>query len=222
MFQKTSNNAGHFQIFRITRHARKDTADSPDDQIDLHSGLRRFRYFADKIHIRHRIHFHDDPPGGTLFDFLIYEMQDLRFQACRRYDQILIAPVQIADRHIFEKYGRIISDALICRNQRNIGVHCSRLLVVISRTHLRDILNFILVPVCDQTDFRMHLVTIKSIDHPAACLLKPFRPVNVILLVEPCTKLDQYRDLLPVFSRRTEIFHQSCFLCKTVDRDLDC
>ena len=67
----------------------------------------------------------------------------------------------------------------------------------------------------------MHLISFKAIDDPAACLFHPLRPVNVILLVESCPKLDQHRNFFPILRRGTQIFHQPGLLGQPVYGNLD-
>ena len=51
MLQIPSDNACHTEILCPVRDAREYTADSPYNQIDLHSCLGCLRYFTYKVHI---------------------------------------------------------------------------------------------------------------------------------------------------------------------------
>ena len=134
---------------------------------------------------------------------------------------MLISAVQIPDGHILEKLYRVLPDRRIRGHQRQIRVHGRRLLIIITASDLRDILDLTPAAVSNQTDLRVHLIRLKSIDHTASGLLHPFGPVDIILLVEPGPKLDQHGHILPVLRSRTQVFNQPCLLRKTVDRDLD-
>ena len=133
----------------------------------------------------------------------------------------MIAALQIADGHILEKFCGVLSDSRISSHQGQIGIHGSCLLVIIAGSDLCDILDVIAVPVCDQTDFGMHFVTVESVDHTASCFFQTFRPVDVVLLVKSCTQLDQHGDFFSIFRSCAQVFHQSCLLCQAVDGDLD-
>ena len=63
--------------------AAEDTADSTHDQIYLHPCLRCFCYFANEIHVRNRIHFHNDSSALTFCNFFIHQDKYFLFQACR-------------------------------------------------------------------------------------------------------------------------------------------
>ena len=133
----------------------------------------------------------------------------------------MITALKISDGHIFEKFCRILSNPRIGCHQGQIGVHGSCLLIIVAGSHLSNVLDLIPVPVCDQTDLGMHLISVKSIDNTAARLFQSFRPVDVILFIESGTQLDQHRDFFAIFRGRTKIFHQPRLLRQTVDCDLD-
>ena len=67
----------------------------------------------------------------------------------------------------------------------------------------------------------MNLVRLKPIDYTASCFFHTLGPVDIILLVEPCPKLNQHRHILPVLRRRAQILYQPRFFCKTIDGNLD-
>ena len=70
---------------------------------------------------------------------------------------MIVYSVQIADRHIFEKYGRVFSDLLAGCYQRIIGVHFCCFFIIVSGSDLGNIADFIFIPVCNKTDFRVDL-----------------------------------------------------------------
>ena len=83
MFQISSDDTCHTQIFRPSFDSREDTADPTHDQIYLHPCLRCFCYFANEIHVRNRIHFHNDSSVLTFCNFFIHQGKYFLFQACR-------------------------------------------------------------------------------------------------------------------------------------------
>lgn len=99
---------------------------------------------------------------------------NLLLQTGRRYDQILIGSIQIANGHILKKYCCILSDRLIRSHQRIIRVQFCGLLIVISGSDLCDIFDLIFTAVCNQTNFGMYFISVKPIKYPAAGLFHPF------------------------------------------------
>ena len=75
---------------------------------------------------------------------------------------MLIASIEIANGHILEEDGCILSDSLIRCDQRHIRIHRRCLFIVVSGSHLRNVLDIVAVPVSDQTDLGMHLITFKN------------------------------------------------------------
>ena len=116
---------------------------------------------------------------------------------------MLIASIEIANRHILEEDGCILSDSLIRCDQRHIRIHRRCLFIVVSGSHLRNVFDIVAVPVSDQTDLGMHLITFKSVNHTASCFFQTFGPVNIVLLIESGSQLDQNRNLFAVLGRRT-------------------
>ncbi len=221
MFQIPPHDAHDPHIIRIARNSRKYAADAPHDQVDPHSRLRRLGSFTDKIHICQGIHLHDDPAVLPLPDLFIHKMQYFLLQPRRGDDQMLVNARQVTDGHIFEKFRRIPSDLLICCHQRQIRIHSRRLLIIISRSDLRNVLDLIPVPVSDQAHFGMHFVPFYPVDHPASGLLQPLRPLDIVLLVKSGPKLDQHRDFLSILRRRAQVLYQPRFLGQPIDRNLD-
>ena len=86
---------------------------------------------------------------------------------------MIIDTVQVADGHIFKEYGRIFADFLIRSDEGIIRIHLRCLFIIISSAHLSDIADFIFIPVCDQTQFRMDLIIFKSIEYTTSGLLHP-------------------------------------------------
>ena len=116
---------------------------------------------------------------------------------------MLIASIEIANGHILEEDGCILSDSLIRCDQRYIGVHGCRLFIVVSGSHLRNVFDIVAVPVSDQADLGMHLITFKSVNHTAPGFFQTFGPVNIVLLIESGSQLDQNRNLFAVLGRCT-------------------
>ena len=134
---------------------------------------------------------------------------------------MVIHPVKIADGHVLEKYCRVLTDLLISCHKGIIRVHFRCLFIVISRSNLCDIADLILIPVRDQTELGMYLISLETVDYTASGLLHPLGPVDVVLLVKTCPQFDERGHFLAVLRRGAEVFHKPCLLCQTVDRDLD-
>ena len=83
MLQISSDDTCHTQILCLSLDSREDTADPTHDQIYLHPCLRCFCYFSNEIHVRNRIHFHNDSSVLTFCNFFIHQSKYFLFQTCR-------------------------------------------------------------------------------------------------------------------------------------------
>ena len=67
----------------------------------------------------------------------------------------------------------------------------------------------------------MYLVVFKTIEYITTCIFKLLRIVNVVLFIKAGFQFNQNIDFLAILRCLTEVFHESCMTCKTIDRDLD-
>ena len=77
MLQIPPYDARHPEILCLSRYPGKDTADSPDDQVDLHSCTGRLRHLMYEINISDRVHLHQDPSAAPFCDLLVHQFKDL-------------------------------------------------------------------------------------------------------------------------------------------------
>ena len=127
------------QVLGFTRDPRKDTADPPDDQIDLHSRTGRLRYLIYKSISVTEFIFIRIRPLLPLVISSSHQLQDFLFQAGWRYDEVPVFSVQIGDRHVFKNTAASSPDRLVPGQKRKIGVHFRRLLIIVSGSDLSDI-----------------------------------------------------------------------------------
>src|SRR6185503_6902278 len=66
MLEKSSHYADHANAVAHSAHARAQTADSTDYQIDFNASLRRLVQGLDHIRIHERIHLGDNAPAPSL------------------------------------------------------------------------------------------------------------------------------------------------------------
>ena len=163
----------HPQVLCPSRYPRQDTAYAAHEKVYAHPCPAGFRCLADKIHICHRIHFHDNASALSFCDLPVHQGEHFLLEACGRHDQMAVHPIQISDRHIFEKHRRIFPDLLVRCHKGVIRVHLRRFFIVIPRPDLGDIADLIFIPVCDQADLRVDLISLDPVDHAASCLLHP-------------------------------------------------
>ena len=132
-----------------------------------------------------------------------------------------IVPVEISKRHVAEELVCFQSNLLVCGHQRYIRVLRGGSFVVIARSNLGIVSDGTLFFPGNQADLGVNLVLLESVDDSASGILQTLRPVNIVLLVKACAKLDKDRNVLPVLCCPAEIIHQLCFACQTVDGNLD-
>ena len=134
---------------------------------------------------------------------------------------MLILSFQVGDRHIAEKRSCVAANPLIHRHKREIGIQLCCFFIVVSGTDLRDILNALRGAPGDQTDFGMDFISLKSVDYLASGIFKHLRPVDIVLLVEPCAQLHQNGNIFSIFSGADQIIGQPGSLCQTIDGNAD-
>ena len=91
-----------------------------------------------------------------------------------------------------------MADLGIAGDEREVGVELRRLLVVVARAQLGDVLQAVFRLARDGADLRVHLEVAEAVDDVAAGGLEALGPLDVVGLVEAGTQLEERRDLLAV------------------------
>ena len=125
-------------------------------------------------------------------------LQDERLHLQGRHPQNVVVVRHVLERHVAEELRRIAADRGACRDERQVGVELGRLLVVIARAELRDVLDAVVGLAGDAADLAVHLVVAETVDDVASGLLESLRPFDVVALVEAGAQLEQRGDLLAV------------------------
>ena len=69
---------------------------------------------------------------------------------------------------------------------------------------------------CDQAEFGMNFQFIQTIQDPAACVLQPPGPLNIIFLIKAGTKFHQCHNFLAVFCSIDQCLNDFTVICHTV------
>ena len=221
MLQIAPHDAADAEVLRFSGHAGQDAADAADDHVDLHAGAGGLHELFDDVHIGNGVDLDADAALLPLGDLRVHVLQHGTFQGAGRHQQMAVGPLQVADGHVFEKFRRVGADALVCRQQGQIGILLRRFLVVVAGAHLGDVSHFAVLPAGDQADLGMDFVFFKAVEDGAACVLQPLGPVDVVLFVEAGPQLDEHGHVLAVLRRGAEIVHQLCLAGQAVYGDLD-
>ena len=221
MLEKTADDAGDRNVFRMALDAGQQAADAPHDHFDPNACAGRLPQLLDHIDVGQGVELEQDVALAALGDLLVHQREDMVLEAIGRDEQTLVFPLQIAKRHVVEKRARVHADMLVGGDERHVGILRGGFFVVIACTDLGDIAQARAVLAGDQADFGVDLVVLKAVDNLAAGLLQPFGPVDVVLLVETGAQLDQHGHILAVFCGRAQVFNQLGLARETVDRDAD-
>ena len=121
---------------------------------------------------------------------------------------MVIRALQVGGGHVLEEGRRVGADGALGGHQTEVGVELGRLLIVVARTDLSDVLDVGALPPGDQTDLGVDLVSLKAVEHRAPGLLQPLCPGDVVLLIEPCPQLHEDRHILPGLCGGGQVLHQ--------------
>ena len=125
VFKETPDNTDHMNILCHAFHTRFQTADTSDDQINFHSGLRSLDHLIDQNLIRKRIDLHPHISCTALFHLLNLRIDHIHYlvlQTFRRDKEF----VRMLDHFSLLQRGKYLccfcSYGLSCRDQRKICV----------------------------------------------------------------------------------------------------
>jgi len=176
MFQKSSYNADHTNIFRCIFYARDQTADTADDQINLYSGTGSFDQPVYDLFVSKCVHFQPDISifsGKCSCNLIIDHRQHFILQTERCYQQFVCVFYDFSHRQCLKNSSRLFCDLCIGCHQGKVCVKARCFFVIISCSDLRDILHFIAGFSGDLAQFGMYFKSIQPIDHMTSGTLQP-------------------------------------------------
>lgn len=122
VLQKAPHHAGDGDVLRVAGDAGPQAADAADDEIDPNPCTRGLGQLFHDIVVGEGVHLHDDAavaaPGGLFPD----EQEDDLLQVGGGDQEVVVAALQIAHSHVFEKFRCILADALICGDEGEVCV----------------------------------------------------------------------------------------------------
>ena len=183
-------------------HLGHQAADAAHEQRYVHARLRRLGNLFDDVLVRYGIGLQESPAGlarARQADLLVQIVQDHGLYLQRSDPQHLVFVRHVFQQHVAEEAHGILAESLVGGDEAEIGVELGRLLVVVARAELRDVLHALGRAPRYAADLGMHLVVVEAVDYMAPGLLEALRPFDVVALVEPCAQLEQRHHLLAVF-----------------------
>ena len=224
MLEHAPHDGHDAHILGVTFHAW-DQARYPANKHDgLHARLRRLGDLVDDLLVGDRVRFEEQPArlaSTSKLDLVVDVLQNERLHLQGRHPQHVVVVRHVLKRHVAEELRRIAADRGACRDKRQVGVELRRLLVVIARAELRDVLDAVVGLAGDAADLAVHLVVAETVDDVASGLLKTLRPFDVVALVEAGAQLEQRGDLLAVLGGVDERLGEVRLAGQAVERDLD-
>ena len=202
VLQEASHDLVGDEPLRLVGDVCLDAADAAYYQHHAHAGAACLGNLVDHVAVGKGVHLHEHLrglAGARTADLAVQAAHDERLQACRRYAQVAVAALQVAKGQVPEERVAILRDAPVRREQHEVRVELRGLLVEVSGAQAGDPADARRVVVGDLTDLGVYLEALLPVDHRAAGLLQPVRPLDVVRLVKAGAQLHQDGDLLAVF-----------------------
>ena len=106
MFQVPADDARHLDVFRFSRNAGPQAANSPDEQLYFHAGAGSFLELVDDVAFRQGIDFNKDCAFRPFCRFPLNQFKNSVFQLFGRDQQLLVASFQVGNEHRFKCASR--------------------------------------------------------------------------------------------------------------------
>ena len=201
VLQKTPHHAVYCNRIRMSWDPAVQAADSPDNQVDLHPGLRCLDELINQHLIAQGVEFDDNAPAGRAFgtgNFPVNHLDHLALQAQRRYQQLFGILHQAADGQAVEHDGGIRADIPVGGHQGIVRIQTGSFFVVVPGSNLSKILHMVTNLAGDEQQLGMHLVFIQAVNHRTARFFQLFGPADIVFLVKPGPQLHHHQDVLPI------------------------
>ena len=135
--------------------------------------------------------------------------------------EVAVVALEVAEGEVTEEDIAVLANALVGREQHEVGVEPGGLLVEVARAQAGDAADFALVVIGDLADLGVDFETLLTVDHRAAGALETLGPADVVGLVEAGAQLHEDGDVLAVLRCGDERLAELGALCHTIERDLD-
>src|SRR5579862_7648890 len=224
MLEEAADDALDANVFRQSRDARPETANSPDDQIDADAGLARAIESVDQCGIYQRVELQPDrgrPSCARVTNFFLDGIRKFPAQRERRNCNLLEMYRFCVPRHIVEKLPRIAPEGRIGGKQREIGINLCRYRMIVSRPAMHIGAQLAALATYNKTDLGMGLEFDESIDHLYTSSLQIARPADVRFLVETRLELDERRDRFARLGRLDQCLYDRRVLRGSIQGLLD-
>ena len=211
-------------VLGCTPHLGDEAADAADEQRDPHARTRRFGDLLDDFLVGDGVRLQERATRLALtrqHDLPVEVLHDHGLDLQRGDAQHLVVVRDVLELHVAEELDGIAAERLALGDEAEVGVELGRLLVVVARTQLRDVLDAVIGLARDAADLGMHLVFAETVDDVAPRLLEALRPLDVVALVEAGAQLEERGDLLAVLGGRDERLGELRLARQAVQGDLD-
>ena len=95
MLQKTPDDAGDMNVFRLAGHTRQNAADAADDELNFHARARCIRQLVDDLSLGDGVRLDADIAVFAKRNLPVDSFQQHRLDAEGRNAELLIFPVQL-------------------------------------------------------------------------------------------------------------------------------
>ena len=224
VLEQTAYDGHHTDVIGVAGHARDQARYAAHEQRDRHACLACLGDLDDDVLVGDAVGLEEQPARlafARKSDLLVDVGDDAGLDLQRRHGQDVIVVGSVLQLHVAEEFGGIAADGLVGGDEAQVGVELRRLLVVVARAQLRDVLQAVLGLARDAADLAVHLVIAEAVDDVAAGFFEALRPLDVVGLVEACAQLEQRGDLLAGLGGGDERLSQVRLARQAVQRDLD-
>ena len=224
VFQKTSDDALDADIVRQARHARAQTADAADHQIDRNPGLARPVQGVDDHRIDQRVQLGPDRrrlAGLGVLGLLGDQAQQFRLHRHRRERQLFqVFRHGVAGDEV-EHLAGVAGEGRIAGEQRQVGIDLGRLRVIVAGAVVAVGAQRIALAPHHDRQLGVGFIFDESEHHMDARALQVAGPFHIGLLVEASLDLDQGGDVLAVVGGLDQCGHDRAVLRGPIKRLLD-
>ncbi len=204
--------------------AGAQAADAPHVELHLDARLRGGVQRADAAPVDERVHLHGDPRGmlgRVRGDRALDLLEQPLAQVLGGHQHLAVVQRAPVAGEVVEHVGHVRADLLVGGEQPEVGVQAGGGRVVVAGADVHVVAHPLALAADDQHALGVGLQRGLAVDDVDARLLKGFRPVDVLALVEARLQLDQRHRLLAPLGGVDQRGHQRRVVARAVHGLLD-
>ena len=224
VLQIAANDALDVDVLSIARDAGTQAADAADDHLHLNACLRGFDELFHHIHVVERVDLDKDiarMSGAAEVNLLLNVLDDTGLEAVGRDPKALCGIDYLAHAKLLKDMGCILAHLLVGGDEGKVGVQLRGFFVIVAGAHLRDVADLVVYLSGNQAELGMNLVVAQTVDDGAACLFEHGGIIDVALLIEAGTQLQNAQNLLALLGGMGQRRGNLTVVCQAVEGDLD-